>query len=221
MNALVPAITLNSIFLTLLLACAGRWNYWPAWVYAATGLVMSVLTRLVLRHNPELLDERRKPKLDAKNWDKKLLGLGFLLTIAMLIAAGLDARRSHVNSVLSWPASIIGLSLNLVGMGIFSWSLRENRFFSSVVRIQTDRGHAVCDTGPYSLVRHPGYAGMIVGTIGLPLLFMSVWSAVPALLFVLITVVRTGLEDRVLQAELSGYREYCETTRYRLVPGIW
>jgi len=139
----------------------------------------------------------------------------------MLIAAGLDARRSHINSVLPWPASIIGLSLNLVGMGIFSWSLRENRFFSSVVRIQTYRGHAVCNTGPYSLVRHPGYTGMIVGTIGLPQLFMSVWSAVPALLFVLIPVVRTGLEDRVLKAELSGYREYCETTRYRLVPGIW
>jgi protein-S-isoprenylcysteine O-methyltransferase Ste14 len=99
--------------------------------------------------------------------------------------------------------------------------MKENRFFSAVVRIQTDRGHTVCSTGPYRLVRHPGYAGMIIGTLGLPLMLTSFWSGLPALLSAVLLVVRTRLEDATLQEELTGYREYQAATRFRLVPGLW
>lgn len=182
---------------------------------------MSLLTRLVLRENPELIEERTKPKPNAKTWDKRLLALGFLLTLAMLTVAGLDAGRWHLQPVLTWRCFAVGLLLELLGMSVFLRALKENRFFSSVVRIQSDRGHTVCRTGPYRVVRHPGYTGMIIGTLGIPLLLMSAWSAIPTLLFVVVMIVRTHLEDLVLRTELAGYREYSEDTRYRLVPGVW
>lgn len=203
------------------MSSAGRLNYWPAWVYFVTGFLMSVLTRVAMRGNPALAKERARPQPDAKTWDKKLLTVGFLLTIAMLVVAGLDAGRFHLHPALSWRFLAAGLVLNLAGMGIFLRALRENRFFSSVVRIQNDRGHTVCNTGPYSVVRHPGYTGMILGTLGLPLLLRSAWSAIPALLFVAVTIVRTHLEDAALAGELAGYRAYRDSIRYRLVPGLW
>jgi protein-S-isoprenylcysteine O-methyltransferase Ste14 len=221
MKSFIPSIVSNSLFLSLLLLCAGRWDYWPAWLYLAVGLTMSLLVRLVLRNNPALLAERLRPQAGAKGWDKRLLAAGFLLTIVMLVIAGLDAGRWHLHPILSWPACFAGLALELLGMGIFLRALKENRFFSSVVRIQSDREHSVCTTGPYRLVRHPGYLGMLVGMAGAPLLLMSAWSAIPASLFVVTLIVRTRLEDAVLQRELVGYRAYCETTRYRLVPALW
>lgn len=221
MKSLLPAFASNLVFLAILLVSAGSASYWPAWVYVATGVGMAVGMRVVLRGDPELAKERAKPGPGAKSWDKQLLGLGFLLTLAMLVVAGLDAGRYHWEPRLAWPWSIVGLGVSLAGSGLFLFALRENRFFSAVVRIQGDRGHTVCTTGPYRVVRHPGNAGMIVGTLGLPLLFLSAWSAIPAVLSVAVMVVRTGLEDRALEEELAGYREYRQATRYRLVPGLW
>jgi protein-S-isoprenylcysteine O-methyltransferase Ste14 len=106
-------------------------------------------------------------------------------------------------------------------MSVFLQAMKENQFFSAVVRVQRDRGHAVCDSGPYQIIRHPGNAGMILGAIGFPLLFMSAWSVIPALLFAVLMVARTRLEDSVLEKDLDGYRDYQRTTRYRLAPGIW
>jgi protein-S-isoprenylcysteine O-methyltransferase Ste14 len=122
---------------------------------------------------------------------------------------------------MTWPWSVAGLLVSFLGMGIFLLALKENRFFSSVVRIQSDRDHTVCDSGPYKVVRHPGNAGMIIGTLGLPLLFLSAWSAIPASLFIVLMVMRTSLEDTALADELTGYRDYQHRTRYRLVPGLW
>lgn len=221
MKAFIPALASNTLFLAILLGCAGRWDYWPAWLYAGIGLLSSLLTRLVLRDNPALLGERSRPKPGAKDWDKRLLALGFLFSLAMLAVAGLDAGRLHLHPILSWRASAVGLLLIVVGMAIFLRALKENHFFSSVVRVQHDLGHTVCTSGPYGIVRHPGYTGMVIGTLGIPLLLMSAWCAVFALLFVVTLVVRTHLEDTTLKRELAGYREYCQATRYRLVPGCW
>jgi protein-S-isoprenylcysteine O-methyltransferase Ste14 len=221
MKSFLPAILSNLVFLAILLVSAGRLTYWSAWVYAAIGLGMNVLMRLILRKDPDLVKERTKPGPGAKAWDKKLLGLGLLLTLAMLVVAGLDAGRFHWKPQLTWPWSAAGVLLNLTGMGIFLLALRENRFFSAVVRVQSDRGHTVCSSGPYRVVRHPGNAGMIIGTIGLPLLLMSAWSAIPAVLSALLLVARTRLEDAVLENELDGYRAYQSATRYRLIPGLW
>ena len=96
-----------------------------------------------------------------------------------------------------------------------------NPFFEKTVRIQTDRGHRVVDTGPYAYVRHPGYVGFLGWILAAPLLLASVWAIVPALISVVGLVIRTALEDRTLRAELPGYPEYAARVRFRLIPGMW
>ena len=108
-----------------------------------------------------------------------------------------------------------------LGYAFASWAMAENRFFSSVVRIQMDRGHEVCDTGPYRLVRHPGYAGSIPPLFGIVLALGSTWALIPAAVATVITLVRTVLEDRTLQEELPGYRDYAKRVPYRLIPGLY
>lgn len=221
MRAFLAALAANLVFLAILLVSAGRLTYWSAWVYFGIGVVTNVSMRWALRNDPPLALERSKPGAGAKDWDKKLLGLGLLLTVATLVVAGLDAGRFRWSPRIGWPCLMAGSVISLVAMAIFLAALKENRFFSAVVRIQTDRGHAVCNTGPYRIVRHPGNLGMIVGTVALPLLLLSAWSAIPVALSVTVLVVRTRLEDTMLERELEGYRAYQSTTRYRLVPGVW
>ncbi len=221
MKAFLAHAAVNVVFLCVLLVSAGRVDYGPAWAYLAIGVLSNVLMRMILRRHPDLAKERSRPGPGAEAWDKRLLGAGSLLTIAMLVIAGLDSGRFGWSPRVSWIWSAGGAALILAGMGVFLWAMNANRFFSAVVRIQRDRGHAVCSAGPYRFVRHPGNAGMIVSTIGFPLLFLSAWSAIPALLSIALMVVRTHLEDTALAKNLEGYREYQRTCRYRLVPGIW
>ena len=108
-----------------------------------------------------------------------------------------------------------------LGYAFAVWALVENRFFSSMVRIQTDRGHVVCDSGPYRIVRHPGYVGSMVHMAGSCLALGSWWALIVAASVAAVMVVRTDLEDRALQAELEGYTEYARHVRYRLLPWIW
>jgi protein-S-isoprenylcysteine O-methyltransferase Ste14 len=177
--------------------------------------------QLAVHGHPGLASEREKPGAGTAVWDKQLLGVGFLLNLATLIVAGLDRGRFQWWPHLTWAWSASGALLTIVGAGIFLSALRENQFFSAVVRIQRDRGHRVCRTGPYKVVRHPGNAGMILGTIGLPLLLASVWSAIPALLSAVVLIARTQLEDAFLERDLEGYRDYQRETARRLVPGVW
>ena len=116
---------------------------------------------------------------------------------------------------------MIGFILISLRYAFAAWALAENRFFSSVVRIQTERGHVVCDTGPYRFVRHPGYAGNVFALFGIVLALSSVWTLIPAAVATIISVIRTVLEDQTLQEELLGYRDYAQRVRYRLIPRIY
>lgn len=208
------------VLVTVALASAGSLAFWQAWAYGAISLALNVGQRLVLRDAPTLAEERSKLGANGRSSDKVLLAVGLLLTLAMLAAAGLQFRWAGGPSLpLAWFAA--GVLLSVAGGLLFLRSLRENAFFSAVVRLQRDRGHAVCTTGPYRIVRHPGNLGMIVGAAGLPLLFQSTWSLAPAALFVASVVVRTQLEDALLTRELAGYRDYRRDVRFRLVPGLW
>ncbi len=206
-------------FVAVVLVSAGRFTLWQAWVYAGISLVLNLGQRVILSADPELAKERVKPGSDAQSSDKALLFVGLLLSLATLAAAGLELR--YVGPSLSMAWFFAGVALNLVGASLFLWALRENTFFSAVVRIQADRRHAVCTTGPYRVVRHPGNLGMMIGALGIPLLFQSTWGVVPAVLFAATLVVRTHLEDALLTKKLDGYADYRRQTRFRLVPGLW
>ena len=102
-----------------------------------------------------------------------------------------------------------------------TWAESVNKFFEPTVRIQTDRGHRVIDTGPYAIVRHPGYASAALLIFGMPLSLGSYWALIPAAISYGLLIIRTVWEDRTLQEELTGYKEYAQRVRYRLVRGIW
>ena len=148
------------------------------------------------------------------------LSVGFPL----FIVAALDHRFGWTAAILpDFPPFLnrLGLMLCILGYGLAVWALVENRFFIGVVRIQTERGHTVCDTGPYRFLRHPGYAGNIYALPGVVLALSSLWTLIPAGAALVITVTRTALEDLTLQKELPGYLEYTKSVRWRLFPWIY
>lgn len=202
---------------------SGQWSWWQAWAYALVSILAFVVSRIIVnRVHPDLIQERARflNAKDTKSWDKLLAPLLGLGTILILVVAGLD-KYYDWTSASSLTVNLIALFGIIFGYSFSSWALVENRFFSGTVRIQTERGHHVISTGPYRIVRHPGYAGGLFGYIFIPLLLNSVWAFIPAILLGIVMVIRTALEDRTLQAELPGYKEYTRKTRYRLLPWIW
>ena len=208
-------------FLPLLISW--RWDWWEAWVYAVIGIGGFAISRLLAaRRHPDLLAERARflQHEDAKSWDKllsPLVGLGGGL---IPLVAGLDAHFGW-SPAFSRPVKILALAVILAGYVLASYALMENRFFSGMVRIQTERGHRVVSTGPYRWMRHPGYSGALLTYLATPLFLDSAWAYVPVLFMTIVLVIRTNLEDTTLQAELEGYRDYVQRTRYRLLPGVW
>jgi protein-S-isoprenylcysteine O-methyltransferase Ste14 len=174
------------------------------------------------RH-PGLLAERSNfdKAPDVKPWDRVLAPLmGLTVSFPLVIVAGLDHHYGWSPDFPAW-LNLAGLILVALGYALAIWAMVENRFFSGVVRIQEDRGHVVCDSGPYRIIRHPGYAGNILPLPGIVLALGSIWTTIPALAALIVAVVRTALEDRTLLEELPGYRDYARRVRYRLIPGIY
>jgi protein-S-isoprenylcysteine O-methyltransferase Ste14 len=208
----------------LLFICAGDLGWWQAWIFSLLIMAVGILSSLwAERRHPGLLVERTRSysAQDVKPWDKVLAPLmAVSISFPLVIVAGLDHRFGWSPVFPLW-LSILGLVLISLGYFLAAWALAENRFFSGTVRIQTERGHAVCDSGPYRIMRHPGYAGNILPLPGIVLALGSVWTLIPAAVALIITVTRTALEDRTLQEELLGYRDYAKRVRYRLFPGIY
>jgi protein-S-isoprenylcysteine O-methyltransferase Ste14 len=209
------------IFFIVIFISAGRIAYWQGLVYVAIGLIMRLLNLTVLSIDQQLLKERSKPGEGAKKWDKTILGLSFLASISMYIIAGLDSGRYHWSGEFHWSIYLLGIILTIAGQLLFLIAQKQNRFFSSTVRIQTDREHVVCETGLYRVVRHPAYLGSIIQSAGFPLLFGSIWSIIPVFVLIVLFITRTWLEDKTLKNELKGYPEYTKKTRYRIVPYVW
>jgi protein-S-isoprenylcysteine O-methyltransferase Ste14 len=208
----------------ILFICGGDLGWWQAWLYSLLILAAGIGGRIwAEQRHPGLTAERQNIESiqNAKAWDKVLAPLmAVSVGFPLVIVAGLDHRFSWSPEFPLW-FSVLGFIFITFGYAFAAWASAENRFFSSLVRIQTDRGHVVCDTGPYRFVRHPGYAGNILPLFGIVLALGSVWTLIPAAVATIITVIRTVLEDQVLQEELSGYRDYAQRVRYRLIPGIF
>jgi protein-S-isoprenylcysteine O-methyltransferase Ste14 len=218
---IIKHLTGSLFFLFILFITAGRIDYWQGWIYVAIGLIMFTLNYTVLKPDFELLVERAKPGEGAKKWDKLLLLSSFLMTIAMYTVAGLDSGRCHWSPDFHLSLCLLGIILTAGGQLLFLFAQKQNRFFSSTVRIQADREHTVCETGLYSIVRHPAYAGSMIQLIGFPLLLGSLWSIIPVSMSIILHIIRTYLEDKTLMKELKGYPEYSNKTRYKIMPCIW
>ena len=209
------------IFFLVLFISAGKIYYWQGLIYVFIGLIMATLSYTVLKLDSDLLNERSKPGEGTKKWDKLLLGLCFQAAIATYIIAGLDSGRYHWSPSFHWSIYLLGIILIILGQLIFLIAQKQNKFFSSTVRIQTDRKHTVCETGLYKVVRHPAYLGTIIQLIGFPLLIGSLWSVIPTSLSIMLFIIRTYLEDKTLKNELIGYLEYSLKTRYKIIPYVW
>lgn len=208
----------------LLFVCAGTTHWWQGWFYVIFTLLGSVLSRVLMaKRHPDQIAERAQGliKKDTKSFDRVLMPLiGIVAPLIFSILAGLDKRYGWSPAFPLWVI-VFGIGLMVLAYGVTTWAMIVNRFFSSVVRIQKDRGHQVVSSGPYSFVRHPSYSVTMLAYFGMVMLLGSLWALIPAILVNIAYIVRTSLEDRTLQKELPGYPEYSTKTRYRLFPGIW
>lgn len=223
----IPAILLMLIFIVVVpflpLLITRRWDWWGAWAFAAVAILGFAASRaLAARAAPDLVGERSRflQQQDTQPWDRVLAPLVGLGSGLIPLAAGVDALAGPF-PVFSPAVKIAALLAMVGGSALSAYALVVNRYFSGVVRLQTERGHQVISSGPYGWVRHPGYAGNLLVYLAAPLLLDSPWAFVPAVLLAAALVLRTSLEDRLLQAELENYKEYAGRVRYRLVPGVW
>ena len=208
------------LIVAILVVTSGNWR-WPwLWIYVLLSVcVVAVNARVLPR---ELMAERgtghRHENVAA--WDRVLSTVIGLTMLVVLVVCGLDERFGW-SPPLSPGLHLLGAAGFVLGQLLFTWAMASNVFFSTMVRLQAERGQAVASSGPYRYVRHPGYVGYTVAALGNALLLGSLWGLVPAGVVAVGMVVRTALEDRTLQEQLEGYREYAQRVRYRLVPGIW
>lgn len=218
---LVQIVIQILVIAAILFGTSGRLDWWMAWLYLCVYAVgICVNGALMLRVNPELVAERSRVGVGTKGWDRLIGGSVVLIWgIFVPFVAGLDMRFGW--SELPFTVQLAALVVNVLGFALAGWAMLTNAFFSGTVRIQEERGHAVVSEGPYRYVRHPGYVGFIILGLVTPLVLDSFWALVPAATAASLLVFRTSLEDRTLGKDLSGYDEYAERVRYRLLPGVW
>ncbi len=205
------------------LIISGNWRWTEGWLYFLISVLGFFAGRvLVSRRHPGLLEERAKfaDHGNTESWDRILAPIVGLGGAFVPLIAGFDARFSWTIAFPSW-VHLLSLLFLLSGFILSSWALLANRFFSGVVRIQTERNHQVVTTGPYRFIRHPGYTGGIMVYCSVPFLLDALSSLIPALLLTVILVIRTYKEDQTLQNKLEGYREYTKLVPYQLIPGVW
>jgi protein-S-isoprenylcysteine O-methyltransferase Ste14 len=201
----------------LLMTVAGDFS--SPYLWALVVGTAAVALYAIVTISPDLARERYHPPTSgadggALHWVRPM-------ALAALVFALVDGGRWHWSAPMPAAWRVVGVAAFLLGLAGFVYAMSVNRFFSSVVRIQDDRGHHVIDVGPYARVRHPGYVGMLMLGAALPLAFGSWWAFLPAAPMVAFTLRRVRLEDAFLMASLPGYRAYASRVRYRLVPGAW
>jgi protein-S-isoprenylcysteine O-methyltransferase Ste14 len=215
---LLALVALQAI---LLFVSAGTIRWLDAWWYLGLYVGMLFLASFVLiPHRPDVIAERGKGSQGGKPWDLWITRLISIPSLGLLILAGLDERFGWTPPLPLW-AFVLGVALFIIGYAAVLWAMYSNQYFSQVVRIQTERGHTAVSEGPYRIIRHPGYAGMLTTFLGCVLILDTLDGLFLYLLYAVLVIIRTSLEDRTLQAELPGYTEYAKQTKYRLLPGVW
>ena len=211
------------VVMAALFVSAGTLNWPAAWIYAGYTLLVSVLTIYggPLKISPGLIEERiSRKKPGAQGWDRVFVGILLFFTLVLYVVAGLDHRWKWTPPMPGWVMWAGMLSIT-ASVALMIWAMKVNPFFSAFVRLQTDRGHRVVTTGPYRIVRHPGYTAGLLMNLGLPLLLGSLWALIPSSAASLDLIIRIVPEDRFLHRELEGYADYARKVKWKLVPGVW
>jgi len=219
-RGLVRLVAGMAVVLALLFVPAGSWAWPPGWLcLAALALGLGAGLLVLWRANPDIFVARDRIQPGTKGWDYVFLALVFGGFIAVPVVAGLDFRFGWTRA----PGWLVAAGYVLFAAGFVGqvWPQAVNRHFEPGVRIQSDRRHRVVDTGPYALVRHPGYVGGSLFAVGLALALGSLAALLPAAAVVAALLLRTVVEDQTLQRELPGYAEYALRVRFRWLPGVW
>ncbi len=219
--AIIKSVAGMAAVALILFVSAGTIRYWQGVLYLALTIIMTGILYISAAGNPELIRERFNPGPGIKPWDRIYWRLSLVLYFATMVVSALDAGRFQLSSALPVWLYIVTAGIYILGNLILIAARKANRFFSSVVRIQTDRNQTVCTDGPYRYVRHPGYFGGFLFTAVIPLLLGSLWGLIPTGITLVLMLVRTALEDKTLENELDGYKAYQAKVRYRLLPYIW
>jgi protein-S-isoprenylcysteine O-methyltransferase Ste14 len=212
-----------AVMAALLLVPAGT-IWWPqAWVLLVElGVTGVIISAWLYVHDPALLAQRIAAPVQREQaaWDRIFMICLIVLFVAWVVIMGLDAVRFRASQVPVW-LQVVGAAGILASQYVFWLVFRANSYAAPVVKVQTDRGHAIATTGPYATVRHPMYAGAIPFLLGIPLLLGSWYGLALAPIFVLAFALRAVLEERTLAAQLPAYTDYAARVRYRFVPLIW
>ncbi len=209
------------VFLVFLFICAGRLDYWQGWLYVAVQIVLFGYAAKGIWKMKGMVKERMSPGKGIKGWDKVIFALVIPITLLIFPLASIDVGRLGLSPALPWWLYAFSYAALAAGEAWMIWAMKTNQYFSSVVRIQKERGQKVITTGPYACMRHPGYAGGMLFIAFSGLALGSVYALIPAALSIALFTIRTYLEDETLKSELKGYKEYAKKVKYRLVPGIW
>lgn len=217
---LIRGLAAPVLLLAVLLLVAGRLSYWQGWAYGGSSFLLLAVNYLLLRGRPDLIQERLSPGQGTKRWDKVYFALSTPLFFIAILLAALDAGRYGWGPQVPWWAYLLAGLVYTAGQALHLWAKATNRWFATMVRIQSDRGQEVCTSGPYRFVRHPGYLGGLLFMLATPLLLGSWLALIPQAGAAGLLGLRTYLEDRTLQAELPGYAQYARKVRHRLGP-LW
>lgn len=221
-NALIAPYRWWIVWTIIFFVSAWRLDIPRAWLYILISLSGNIINSvIILRYMRDLYNLRGSGQEGTKKWDYVFLLVFFLTTIIVVpLVAGLDVGRFQC-SYLDFPFMIIGIILYSLSFALILWAMLVNQHFEGTVRIQEEREHEVISTGPYKIVRHPGYVGMIIGSFTPSFIVGSFFSLIPVVIIIIAVIVRTSLEDKLLRTELEGYADYAKKTKYRLLPGIW
>lgn len=225
--ASLKQFTLTSIFLIIQIILfyfsANQTINYRAWYYFIVAFFHYLFSTIIqYKLNPKLVVQRLKRKREgSKTWDEILVRASNLtIIIAIPIIAGLDIGRYNW-SILSVNYIWIGLVFTILSTILLNYAMISNKYFEPTVRIQKERSHKVITSGPYRIIRHPGYLSGILFAISIPLLIGSFFSFAGVGIYIVLMIIRSWLEDNTLQEELEGYKEYTKQVKYRLFPRIW
>jgi protein-S-isoprenylcysteine O-methyltransferase Ste14 len=210
-----------ALLTVLLLALGGRMDYWQAWTFGAVNLTLVTALATALAERSSIIRARMKAAPGTKSWDFVILALFFPAALAVPVLGALDGGRFAWSSPIPAWIYVVAYLFYCGGAYLHLWAILRNAFYTSTVAIQITQGHRTETGGPYRLVRHPGYLGIICMEAAMAVALGSLWALLPAAFVGVLLSVRCGLEDATLHRELPGYTDYARTVRYRIVPGVW